>query len=152
MFDIKLGQLFFDLDRSPTGEIWIDADGVAFPRVGWSDFALIVMDWFGLALLRIRGGSRLEIFDFMEGPYSVELRSLQDGILQISGKTGEKRQYEKFRQEANSDCVARLFTAKADYIIDVCMEHSWWSSDADSLKATTHALKISLTRSCRFTS
>lgn len=146
MFDIKLGQLFFDFDRSPTGEIWINADGIAFPCAGWSDFALIVMDWFGSALLRIRGGSRLEIFDFMEGPYSVEVRSFPGGILQISGKTGPKRQYEKFRQEANSDCVARLFAAKADHIIDACMEHSWWSSDADSLKATTHALRRSLVR------
>lgn len=139
-FDIRLTELLFDRNRSPIGQIWIETDGLAFPHAHWSDFALVVMSWFGSALLNAINGGENGVFDFMEGPYSLEIQAAPGGILEISGKSGSARDYEIFRRQISASCIIRTFISKAEYLLGLCKENSWWSNDVIALKATTCAL------------
>lgn len=62
-----------------TGGIWMNFDGLYFPERNWIDFPVVLMSWWGSALLRIlTGQSRDEHIHFMEGPFSVSVARLPD--------------------------------------------------------------------------
>lgn len=62
-----------------TGGIWMTFDGIDFPERNWIDFPVVLMSWWGTALLRIlTGQSRDEDIHFMEGPFSVSVVRLPD--------------------------------------------------------------------------
>jgi hypothetical protein len=59
-----------------TGEIWLKAGHIKFPREGWNDFILLVLgSWLESARRLLDGSSRYETIRFMEGPYSVEIEA-----------------------------------------------------------------------------
>ena len=46
-------------------------EGTYYPMKNWSDFGVVILDWWIAATIRLLQGSRTEKFEFMDGPYSI---------------------------------------------------------------------------------
>src|SRR5688572_22893418 len=67
---------------SVTGEIHLRLGSDAFPETGWSDFPIVILSWWiGALLALLRGESRSEDLQFMDGPLVVRLSD--DGAAEL---------------------------------------------------------------------
>lgn len=72
--------------RSWTAILWLRIDSVPFPYEHWDDFVIPIFAAFCAAAHRIANfGSGSEHVHFMDGPYSVRLRSANNAQVHVTG-------------------------------------------------------------------
>lgn len=54
--------------------VWLVLDGTSFPEAGWTDFPLVLINWWAEATLRLlRSQADVVEWRFMEGPFWAEI-------------------------------------------------------------------------------
>ncbi len=130
-----------------TANIWLDINGCQFPMHRWNDFAVVVMGWWAVALLRLfRGVSSVERVDFMDGPYTVEVSKTSSGTLHFRALKGSDRTDEVAIAEGPAMPFVLGLISQSREILDACKRHAWWSKDADVLESSVEVLNQESTR------
>jgi len=131
-----------------TADIWMEVDGISFPKVQWNDFAIVIMGWWCVGLIRLlRNESAREIFDFMDGPYSVELSRTEGSAGRLSAFEGAGRRCEVASGGVVISEFAHDFVIEARILLRRCKEINWWSTDANQLDESLKILSEILIRS-----
>jgi len=126
-----------------TANIWLEINGIQFPMLRWNDFAVVVMSWWAIALLRLlRGTSILETVNFMDGPYTVEVSISSPGMLQIRALRRCVAQVDEVAtgEEPTTPFILGLIS-QSSKILDACKRQGWWSKDAEILESSLEALR-----------
>ena len=72
--DLQTFQQSHGSDGNVTGVIYVELESGAFPGTGWSDFPVIILNWWAEALLELGIRTRREVlWRFMDGPYCLTL-------------------------------------------------------------------------------
>lgn len=83
-FDDILLRKYQARGANPVFSIYWEHNGVTYPEVGWIDFGSIILSWWLVAATSLLNGSRAEEFLFMDGPYQLDVRAIND-VYHISG-------------------------------------------------------------------
>lgn len=118
--------------------IWLVTESGPFPAAGWSDFAVVILGWWAIALLKtIRSNGVLGRVHFMDGPYAVDV-ALSSGILQFR-LIGQDR--EVGTGEAALNPFVSALISQSRKLLHACRSREWWSADADTLESLLADLK-----------
>lgn len=124
-----------------TANVWLVLEGREFPSHGWNDFVVVVLAWWATALLRLlRGTSKKELVNFMDGPYTVEVSWPSPETFQLRALEGAKRNHERAVGSAPAVEFAISLIAQGRDILEACRQQEWWSSDAAALESALSAL------------
>lgn len=120
---------------SITGVVFFDFGDVLFPDDRWNDFVVVVVTWWLGALERLeRGIDREVVFQFMDGPYSINLtrQDANDALLRCI----EDRSHGGILHEERVDLptLAAQVRRLARQIVSACRRSGFESSDVDTLK------------------
>jgi hypothetical protein len=112
-----------------TGVIFLDLQNGPFPEAGWSDFPVIILNWWIEAWLQFEASAkRREVqWRFMDGPYSASLTA-----------TGPQSP-DVF---AFSDVKGSLLKT-GEHVIAHCEQHGMLSRDLETLRTNVQRLKTS---------
>jgi len=71
--------------RGPiTGEIWFVLEGQPFPEERWSDFPVVVLEWWLEAEFDLwKGARRSGVLRFMDGPFAVRVHAVGSGHCEV---------------------------------------------------------------------
>ena len=82
MFNILFKDDYFCSNKSITCSFYIDINGHVFPDSQWSDFALIVLNWWISSVLEnCRKENADFVLFFMDGPFYVDCRKRGENII-----------------------------------------------------------------------
>lgn len=137
--------------RTHAGLVWtgicLRLGRVYFPAREWTDFSVVVLAWWAQALAKLVGGTaeRQEI-RFMEGPFSVEIRTTGPDRWRVT--CIEKALRSVVRVEADVDPTGLVGSVlrSGEELLELCRAEDWWSSDTVALEADIETLKSSLAR------
>jgi hypothetical protein len=136
------GSVRVRLGGPATANVWLSLNGCEFPMRGWNDFAIVVLGWWAIALLRlVRNASTRETVHFMEGPYSVEVTSVHAGMLQLRALEGSGRNREAGTGEVQAIPFVLELISQSREVLEACRRQGWWSKDADTLESALEALE-----------
>lgn|SRR5208283_3259202 len=141
----ELGMLKVRAQGPAIAGIWLVAGDFEFPRVGWSDFVVVVLGWWSAAILRLLGNNSVrERVQFMDGPYAVEVSQPQSGRLQLRMFAGPSGGREVAVGEVDFKRFASDLAAQSRKLLDECRLREWWSPDAGVLASHLHDLDSEL--------
>ncbi len=131
------------------GCLYVRIAGQAFPRENWEDNPLNLMKWWGDALQHYRSGKGQSlIFDFMDGPYLLEMRPHEDPeCLKIALNTGDREIFTTLSEALiGLESLTLSWIEAAETLLTWCEAHGnrkklYWAIKAhhDSLKAISYA-------------
>ena len=129
-------------DRGPAiAGIWLASGDTQFPIKGWSDFVVVVLGWWAVAIVRLmRSDSDKELVNFMDGPYSVELTRAQLGEIRLRMLAGAGGGREVAVGEADLQKFVTELTDHARDLLELCKLRQWWSADAETLESNLRDL------------
>lgn len=117
-----------------TAELWLDADGRAFPSARWSDFVVVIVGWWANALVEL--GDEPEVdWTFMDGPWSARLSVVDGGRIEarlLDGHGDATRELSR-TTVARAALVEQLRTVGAT-VIAICERNDWRSGDLERLR------------------
>lgn len=122
-----------------TGDIWVEVDGVPFPRSGWNDFAVVIVQALASAVGSVAAGdTNLKRVHFMEGPYLLSLRlELKMLVVVRFEASGRERGLVKIPM---ADLLERTIQV-ADRVVSACNALGALSDDAKRLTASLADLR-----------
>lgn len=117
-------------------------NNLLFPHAEWTDFTVVVLDWWVVAALRLlRGEQQAVEVRFMEGPFlvTIDARSEQTWSLKLV----EAGRQADVKAEATIEALPliRSILSASDAVLSLCRERRWWSSDAETLARSLAQLK-----------
>lgn len=118
---------------------------VLFPHAEWTDFVVVVLDWWASAALRLLSHAPTTVeIRFMEGPFLVEVQAQIDGAWRL--KLVETKCPSVVIAEGIVDALPliRSIWSTSDDALALCRQRGWWSSDAESLDRALSLLKRSV--------
>lgn len=77
-FDDDLIRKYVQREADPFFGIYWLHNGIAYPEEGWLDFGSVILDWWLIAATSLLHGALEEEFLFMDGPYALSVRSLDN--------------------------------------------------------------------------
>ena len=83
----------FAFSSDLTSPIWVEIDGIAFPGEDWDDFSYTLLSRWSDALLSYTNSSAGFRWDFMDGPYEIDIRRKGD-LLALSCLRDDRCQLE----------------------------------------------------------
>ncbi len=83
-FEEDLMRQYNERGANPVFVIYWTHNGTAYPEEGWIDFGSVVLSWWLVAAASLLNGSRMEEFLFMDGPYQLDVRAIND-VYHVSG-------------------------------------------------------------------
>lgn len=119
-----------------TGEIWLDVAGFEFPEKNWSDFPIIILDWWLDALFELwsEKKSRGECL-FMDGSYSFEVSKGHQGfVLRCFSDTHSSKECE-WEGAVNPLWLLRQVLDAASTLLKECQTRGWVTTDTETLEA-----------------
>lgn len=118
-----------------SGIVYAQLNGVSFPETNWTDLIVsVLVEWLDTISKLSRGASWKERFHFLDGPFAIDLRLTQDGILQVTSiecrlagdiVTGES--------QADIDTVVVNARLVADDLLTECARLGWTNPTVEAL-------------------
>jgi hypothetical protein len=127
------------------GTLYLELGDRCFPDAAWSDFAVVVLEWWCSALERLHQGESGPItVHFMDGPYRVELESLDEGRLDVTLlMSGARHDQEIDRAMIDRNQLTHSVIAAARAALRQCRERGWSSRDIEALSDSLNVLVTS---------
>lgn len=128
-----------DISRSASGALigtlYLKLGDRCFPDVAWSDFVVVVLEWWCSALQRLHQGESGPVtVPFMDGPYRVELELLANGRLDVTLlMSGARHDQEIDRAMIDGNQLTHSVIIAARAALRECRERGWGSRDIDAL-------------------
>jgi hypothetical protein len=127
---------------SATGVIWLLIGEMAFPTADWNDSVVVVLGWWAKAALQLmRGISKREEVNFIDGPYQVRLaiRSADEWEIRLfaTGPTCTP----SGRAVVNPRALVDSIIAAAGALLTACRTMNCWSVEADVLERLEASLR-----------
>lgn len=117
-------------------------DNFLFPHAEWTDFVVVVLNWWVTATLRLlKGEGKAVEVRFMEGPFLVTLEARGERIWNLKLIEAGLREDVKAEAAIEALPLIRSVMSAADAVLALCRERRWWSSDADALVRSLAQLK-----------
>ena len=135
-----------DVSRSASGALigtlYLKLGDLCFPDVAWSDFVVVVLEWWCSALQRLHQGDPGPIdVPFMDGPYRVEIESLADERLDVTlVRSGARHDQETARSIVDRSQLTHSLIVAARAVLRQCRQHGWSSRDIEALSESLDAL------------
>lgn len=120
-------------DGTVTGIISIQINGISFPEKQWSDFPVIITDWWLQEILDIASGIKEKgRCNFMDGPYWFEVAVQEDGwmVRFIEDRRERKCVFEGLCEPRS---IVKAMLSAAEIILEACHKNHWSSRDLDHL-------------------
>ena len=117
-------------------------NNLLFPHAEWTDFTVVVLDWWVVAALRLLTGEQQAIeVRFMEGPFLVRIEAQSERTWKL--KLIEAGRRVDVKAEATVEALPLILSilSASDAVLTVCRERRWWSSDAETLVSSLALLK-----------
>jgi hypothetical protein len=114
---VEPASLELGLGGNIKGVIFWEAGGVRFPEAGWTDYPLILFEWWLDAMQRIfRGESHNEHLEFMDGPFWIGLH-VSGGAMTVKfvDGSGEEKVLAEFH--ARKDAIGRVILNAANSLV-----------------------------------
>ena len=144
---IDLGALHVRSHGPAIAGVWLESGGSEFPMARWTDFVVVVLRWWVVAVLRLlRNNTGTERVPFMEGPYAVEASRTQSGKLQFRMFAGPSGGREVAVGEADIRRFVSELAIQSERLLDECRLREWWSLDAAVLKSHLEELDREIRR------
>ena len=123
-----------------TGNVWVMLGDVAFPQIGWNDFAVVVLEAWVSAILRLlRSVSRNELVHFMDGPYVVELAQLSEDTLRLRANSHGRG--EEICVDTKALPLIESLLIASEGALMASRYEACWSVDADRLSTSLPVLR-----------
>jgi hypothetical protein len=121
--------------RGPaTGVVWLAIGHVAFPTAGWNDFVVVILGWWAKAVLQLlRGTSKREEVNFMDGPYLVEVSVVSPNEWEMRLFETGRAKHKRGGDTVDPSVLAESIVSAAESVLAACRERNYWSADADAL-------------------
>ena len=115
---------------------------VYFPHPQWSDFVVVVLEWWAVAATQLLRGERERVsVRFMEGPYFVELSVDKQWRLRLVCVEGGLKERRVAEETVDLISFAESLVASNDEVLGFCKGRDWWSRDNDSLQLANDCLR-----------
>jgi hypothetical protein len=124
---------------SITGEIWLELGDKSFPEQRWSDFPTAVTSALLGAALQLRkaaSAAKEEVW-FLDGPYYVMLKQVQDSVWAVSLRNLDGFLYAESNVDASSSYAS--IRAGAAKLVSECESRSWQHPDISIIKDLLNA-------------
>jgi hypothetical protein len=121
-----------------TGEIWLEVEGFEFPVKRWSDFPVIILEWWLNALFEPWSGKEGQgECHFMDGSYSFEVSKEQDAFVLRCYSDPHFPTRRKCEWEGAVDLsdLLRQVLGAASVVIRECQSRSWATPDTEALES-----------------
>jgi hypothetical protein len=130
---------------NPIGEIWLRLDDVSFPEEGWTDFVVVVLNWWADAAADLlEGDRRPRDIDFMEGPFLVRLRSLDDSLWEVALVTRRETSQSAQILFLDGRAFARRILSTVRRILRQCEANGWITRDTELLRTRAARLTAAI--------
>ena len=135
-----------DVSRSAsgalTGTLYFKLGDRCFPDAAWSDFVVVVLEWWCSALQRLHQGESGPIaVPFMDGPYRVEIEALADERLDVTlARSGARHDQEIDRSMVGRNHLTHSVILAARATLRQCKQRGWTSEDIEALSDSLDAL------------
>ena len=117
-------------------------NNLLFPHAEWTDFTVVILDWWVVAALRLLKGEQQTIeVRFMEGPFLVGIEAQSERTWKLKLIDAGHRADVKVEAIVEALPLIRSILSAADAVLTLCRERRWWSSDAEALVSSLALLK-----------
>ena len=117
-------------------------NNLLFPHAEWTDFTVVVLDWWVVAALRLlRGEQQAVEVRFMEGPFLVTIEARSERTWRLKLVEAGLRADVKAEATVEALPLIRSILSASDAVLALCRERRWWSSDAETLLRSLTLLK-----------
>jgi hypothetical protein len=117
---------------SIAGVVFIDFDGTYFPAEQWSDFPVVLANWWLATLVPLRDAGAPVILRFMDGPYSMSARRSGDLVL-LQGVEHRRADIVRCETRLREIELQRELERFARRVADACAQRRLASPDLDEL-------------------
>lgn len=115
------------------GPIWFRSGQVDFPDPGWSDFPVVVLEWWLRSLAQPLSDPTIAL-RFMDGPVQVVLRDEErTGVLRAHGRRDSSSQEIPLGDTSRRELLEALAIA-GHRIVRACEDRGWIDRDVISLR------------------
>lgn len=120
----------------------LSLDSLLFPHTEWTDFNVVVLQWWVAAAIRLLGGEKQTVeVRFMEGPFLVTIEDRGERTWNLKLVEAGLRTDVKAEATVEALPLIRSILSASDAVLALCRERRWWSSDADTLVRSLAQLK-----------
>lgn len=120
----------------------LSLDSLLFPHTEWTDFNVVVLQWWAAAAIRLlRGEQHTVEVRFMEGPFLVTIEDRGKRTWGLKLVEAGLRTDVKAEATVEALPLIRSILSASDAVLALCRERRWWSSDADTLVRSLAQLK-----------
>lgn len=124
---------------SITGMVFIRGESACFPEKCWTDFPVVILNWWLDPVYRVREGkTRLWRCTFMDGPCVALLEQRDGDTWRLTGIHNEKA---VFIVALSCDAFICSLLDSACAVLAACKQHGWQTRDIDNLASTIRMLK-----------
>lgn len=126
-----------------TGGLWISLGGIDFPEQDWNDFVVVVLGWWNENILSfLSGDSHKCRCDFMDGPYSFEIKdSASEWVISLIQKDLAISSH-----SVTANLVLPELIEASNSVISFCDSKKLLTDDLSKLKVTSRRLINTLPR------
>ena len=127
---------------SITGVVFIRCGSATFPSRGWTDFPVVIFEWWLEPVLRIlQGKTRQWECRFMDGPCLARLIQEQDDTWSLTGLHHDRAEFQVLVSCAQ---FLRSVLRAASTLLAECEKNGWQTRDIDHLASTVRSLQTPL--------
>jgi hypothetical protein len=140
--ELHTGEVSRSASGAITGTLYLKLGEDCFPDVNWSDFVVVVLEWWCSALERLHRGEPGPLrVPFMDGPFRADLEALTDGRLAVTLVTWQRSEDEEVHHAAvDRDHLTHSVVVAARATLHLCRQRGWASRDIEALRDSLEAL------------
>jgi hypothetical protein len=106
----------------------------AFPDQDWDDFGVVILGWWLQEVAAFAGFVRDHaIFRFMDGPFELHFRRLDDANWQVKGLVCQRKTTEEFSETVSAASVHSELMRARNEILRAHRAAGVWSADFETL-------------------
>lgn len=129
------------------GNISVRVNGLSFPDAHWTDFVVIVLNWWCQAVLRLVRGEKGPVeVRYMEGPFLVEISAPASEVWHMALVNAGLTRRVLHRTDIEASSLVSSILEASDRTIATCRRQSWSSTDLDELVAAVGSLRKEVKR------
>jgi hypothetical protein len=138
--EVDIATLAMSARGSITGVVFIRGTDRSFPASDWSDFPVVILDWWLEPVSQIlQRKTKTWMCRFMEGPLTMQLTQ-QDGDSWLL--TGANNGCTEFEAAVSCRTFIRSLLGAAREILTACGQRRWSNADIDKLASTLKRLEL----------
>lgn len=122
---------------SIVGTIFVRANDHAFPEDTWSDFGVVIVEWWLNQMFSLLNGKKQVSCKFMDGSFRYDIETQTGGMWKLR-LIEEKAKGDVCELEGivEPNAAIKSLLIAAQKIIKICHERGWNTRDVESLEAT----------------